>query len=108
MTLVLKVDSICSTFTKLYLVAFGATPALLKRHVNPLFPSKAYKKKYLLNHIYTSTYTIKVEVSKVINKSEIFFDDCLTTVTVFYVLLITTLRVAAHCLVMSVTQLYGV
>jgi hypothetical protein len=41
MTLVLKVDSICSTFTKLYLVAFGATPALLKRHVNPLFPSKA-------------------------------------------------------------------
>ena len=32
-TLVLKVDSICSTLTKLYLVALGATPALLIRQV---------------------------------------------------------------------------
>ena len=33
MTLVLKVDSICSTLTKLYLVALGATPALFMRQV---------------------------------------------------------------------------
>ena len=40
MTFVLKVDSICSTLTKLYLVALGATPALLTRQVNPSPPNK--------------------------------------------------------------------